>query len=218
MKTRLSKIVAIGSAFLMGMLFVGAAWATTTTLFNGNVKVTGTVSAGSFKYLKAQTGIYNVSGAAFTADAADESTNISHNDYSGSVVLSPNQTADAPVILPQGAVIKKVAVQSDALPTTDDLTLHVEASNFTGDHDDMTQIHNSTVCSTAPCLTTATSFTPSTIDNVHRTYGLYLDASGPDTLTVYRVAIYFSVTKPALSSAGSVASGSTSGTLVSSNH
>jgi hypothetical protein len=209
MKQRVRKAVPIVAAFVIGTMFVGAAWAA-TTLVHGNLTVTGTVKANNFVYSKAKTVLYNVPGSAFTQDA----TEVTHGNYSGSVHVPASGRAVAPVYLPQGAIVTKVAVWSNAL-TDGQINLHLEAGKLTGGHTDMVQVESATptVCLGTPCKTQSSSISPNKVNNAKRTYGLWLaneDASVE--LVVYRVAIYYKVTVPGPASATPL-SGSVGGAL-----
>ena len=214
MRARFGKVAALVVAFLIGVLFVGGAWAATTVI-KGRLTVTGTVKAGAFTYTKPHTVLYNVSGSAFTTDSG---TAVDHNGYSGQVIVPGNGTAVAPVYLPQGAIVTKVVVVSDGL-TAGQLTLHLEASNFTGGHADMVALtsSNPAVCTSGPCLTQTSLVSPNKIVNGTREYGLYLaNNDGAVNLIVYRVAISYKVTVPGPASATRL-SGSVDGRTVRSN-
>jgi hypothetical protein len=211
MKQRVRKAVPIVAAFVIGTMFVGAAWAA-TTLVHGNLTVTGTVKADNFVYSKAKTVLYNVPGSAFTQDTGE----IAHGNYSGSVVVPAGSVGVAPVYLPQGAIVTKVTVASDTL-VGGQLEIHLEAANFTGGHADMIDLTRATACVTAPCVTSTSSISPNKIDNKKKTYGIFLrNDDGSNDLTVYRVAIFYKVTVPGPASATPLA-GRVGGALSSNN-
>ncbi|MBI3648436.1 MAG: hypothetical protein HY240_06780 [Actinobacteria bacterium] len=202
MRAGLRKALPVLVAFLIGAMFVGAAWAT-TTLVRGNLTVSGTVKAKKFVYAHAQTVLYNVPGSAFTADTFN-GTAVGHNDYSGEVVVPAGNDAVAPVQLPQGAIVTKVTVVTDGL-TDGQMSLHLESNTFAGSHDDMVDIESPTpsACGAAPCTLSTTTIAASTIDNKTRTYGLWLfNNDGLADLTLIRVAIYYKVTAAGPAAAG----------------
>lgn len=202
MRSRFPKATAIVVAFFIGTMFAGVAWAA-TTIVQGNLTVNGTVKAKNFTYSSARTVLYNVPGAAFTADLNP----VGHGDYSGSVVIPPSSDAVAPVMLPQGAIVTKVVVMTDVL-TDGQIRTHLEASSFTGNHSDMVSFDSAspTVCaSSPPCTSSTTAVSPNKVDNKKRTYGLWLrNEDGSNPVTVYRVAIYYKISAAGPASASAL--------------
>jgi hypothetical protein len=188
MKRALRKAVPLVAAFLIGTMFVGAAWAITTKI-KGNLVVTGTVTAKDFKFSSPKKAMLNVPGSAFVADD-NLSSDVDHGNYSGQLDLN-GSAAMAPVELPDGAVVTKVVLWYAPVATDDDIEIHLEANIPANDHDDMVVLFGKAACTTDPCTRSATSVSPNKINNAKRDYGIFARDNSGTSVTLYRVQIFY---------------------------
>lgn len=188
MMRALRKAVPLVAAFLIGTMFVGAAWAITTKI-KGNLVVTGTVTAKNFQFSKPKTTMLNVPGSAFVADD-NLSSDVDHSNYSGQLDLN-GSNAVAPVELPNGAIVTKVVLWYAPVAADNDIEIHLEANIPANDHDDMVILFGKAACTTDPCTRSTTSVSPNKINNAKRDYGIFARDNAGTTVTLYRVQIFY---------------------------
>jgi hypothetical protein len=181
----------VGVAFLIGALFVGSASGHTgfpAFLHSGHSDtMAGTLTAKNFKYSTPKVVQYEVPGSAFVAGTPSDVPD--HGNYSGAVTLATGEVAVAPVYLPQGAVVTRVTVWHE-VESAFDWDLHLEANDNVGGHDDMV-ILDASACAATPCSTSTTTFSPNTVNNKTRAYGLFLRNDGASPITVFRIVISY---------------------------
>ena len=190
MKAALRKAIPLVAAFLIGTMFVGAAWAVVTTRVRGNLVVTGTVTAKNFKFAKPHGAMLNVPGSAFVANA-NLSDDVDHTGYSGQVDLNNGAEAVAPVELPSGAVVTKVVLWYAPVVTDGDLGIHLEANVAGTGHDDMVKLFAAASCTIDPCHIGTTVVSFKTINNVSRHYGIWAFGTSGVSVTLYRVQVFY---------------------------
>jgi hypothetical protein len=184
----LRKAVPLVAAFLIGTMFVGAAWAITTKI-KGNLVVTGTVTAKNFKFSHPRTAMLNVPGSAFVADD-NLTSDVDHSNYSGQLDLN-GSNAVAPVELPNGAIVTKVVLWYAPVAADNDIEIHLEANIPANDHDDMVVLFGKAACTTDPCKSSTTIVSPNKINNAKRDYGIFARDNTAATVTLYRVQIFY---------------------------
>jgi hypothetical protein len=189
MKAALRKATPLIAAFLIGTMFVGAAWAVTTKL-KGNLVVTGTVTAKNFKFSTPKGAMLNVPGAAFIAEDS-VSSDVNHGNYSGEADLNSGASAIAPVELPNGAVVTKVVLWYAPVGSDGDLEIHLESNIPANDHDDMVILNAKASCVTTPCKVSTSSVFAKTINNGFRDYGIFARDNSGTGVTLYRVQIFY---------------------------
>jgi hypothetical protein len=164
--------------FLLGASMVGSAWAAVTRI-RGNLTVTGVVKAKNFRYLNPRANRLVVPGAAFVGNLS--------LGYTGSVYIE--DTAVAPVNLPQGATVTRVVWFHQA-GAAGEGHLHLESNNRTGGHSDMV-IGDNVACATTPCATVFNTVSPNRINNNQRHYGIWLADNGDPGFETYSVIIHY---------------------------
>jgi len=175
----------------------GAAYAVATTKIRGNLVVSGTVTAKDFVYSAAKKTTVTVQPSAFTEDSPEGA--VAHGNYSGEVDVAAGGDAVAPVDLPQGAIVTKVALIYAPTGADNDITIHLESTLFGGSgsgiHDDMVQLGSLASCVGIPCTRYTTTVSPNQIDNSTRVYGIWLSNNSGGTVTVYAVRITYTMTR-----------------------
>jgi hypothetical protein len=192
MKAAFRKAIPLVAAFLIGTMFVGAAWAVVTTRVRGNMLVTGTVTAKNFRYTKPHTVMLNVPGSAFVANQ-NTGDDVNHGNYSGEVdINTPGAAAVAPVELPNGAVVTKVVIWYAPVGADADLVIHLESNIAANDHDDMVVLDAVAACTVDPCHLGTTTIFRKTITNKTRHYGIWAsNQSSASNVTLYKVQIFY---------------------------
>jgi hypothetical protein len=192
MKAALRKAIPLVAAFLIGTMFVGAAWAVVTTRVRGNLLVTGTVTAKNFRYTKPHTVMLNVPGSAFVAND-NLNDDVTHGNYSGEVDINvTGSRAVAPVELPNGAVVTKVVMWYAPVTADADLEIHLESNIAGNDHDDMVVLDAVAACTVDPCHLGTTTISHKTITNKTRHYGIWAsNQSVGSGVVLYKVQIFY---------------------------
>ena len=197
-KSSLRTAVPVVLAMLVGAAMVGVAQShpgDKALLHSGHSDtMKGTLKARNFKYLKAKTFRYIVSGGAFIPENAGQT--VDHGNYSGMVSLNGGPAVTG-LDLPPGAVVTRFELfTADGAGAVD---IHLESNDLQGNHGDVVDMTAASTCgSTTFCKETATGLddpaTPQR-ENViakNRHYGLW--ANGPGT--IYKVLIFYKTRAP----------------------
>lgn len=178
-------------AFLIGAAFMGSASGHPDFpkfLHSGHSDtMNGTLTAQNFKYASPRSVRYVIPGSAFVAGLLGSEPD--HTGYSGEVQVLPSEEAVAPVYLPQGVTVTRVAVWHGTT-LADAWELHLESNFPDGGHDDMVVL-NPAECLSTPCITATTDVGFNPVNNQGRSYGIWLSNDTDVPITVFRVVVSY---------------------------
>jgi hypothetical protein len=148
----------------------------------------------SSAFQRVHTGVRTLVVPAAAFGPTTSEATFTHVNYSGYV--SPTGPTGsgviAPVYLPDGSVVTRVAWYHGVAATPSIGQLHLEASEAKAtDHVDMVSL-NSADCSSEPCAPVQTTEIASAgVDNVNRHYGVWIGDIAADDLKTYKVVIEY---------------------------